>query len=111
MQVKKNKMVEIKEIEHVIREEIYKLRNLGEHAREGSDHLYYRSISKFKLGKLKKTKSQERLAFEVICTYDIYTETEFLHSPDMDELYTEHYKDKFIIDRDLRIVEVNYINI
>jgi len=47
------------------------------------------------------------MAFEVICTYDIYTETEFMHSPDMDELYTEHYKDKFIIDSDLRILEVN----
>ena len=110
MQVKKNKMVEIKEIEHVIKEEIQKRRNLGEHARAGSGHLSYRSMSKFKLGKLKKTKHQEGLAFEVICTYDIYTETEFLHSPDMDELYTEHYKDKFIIDRDFRILEFNAIN-
>jgi len=96
-------MSDLKEIEHSIKEEIHKLRNLGEHAREGSDHLSYRSMSKFKLGKLKKTKRQGRLAFEVICTYDIYTETEFMHSPDMDELYTEHYKDKFIIDSDFRI--------
>jgi len=68
-------------------------------------------MSKFKLGKLKKTKYQEGIAFEVICTYDIYTETEFMHSPDMDELYTEHYKDKFIIDSDFKILEVNDTNI
>ena len=59
------------------------------------------------MGKLKKTKHQEGLAFEVICTYDIYTETEFMHSPDMAELYTEHYKDKFIIDKDFKILNVN----
>jgi len=104
-------MVEIKEIEHVIKEEIHKHHNLGEHARVGSGHLSCRSICKFKLGKLKKTKYQERLVFEVICMYDIYNETEFMHSQDMDELYTEHYKDKFIIDRDFRIIEVNAINI
>jgi len=96
MQVKKNKMEEIKEIEHAIKEE---------------DHLSYRSISKFKLGKLKKTKRQDGLTFEVICMYDVYTETEFMHSPDMDELYTEHYKVKFFIDKDFRIFEVNDINI
>jgi len=99
-------MADIIEIERTIKEEIHKLRNL-EYARGGSDHLSYRSICEFKLGKLKKIKRQEKLAFEVICTYDIYTETEFMHSPDMDELYTEHYKDKFIIDSDFRILEVN----
>ncbi|GAG07904.1 unnamed protein product [marine sediment metagenome] len=105
--MKTNKLGEIKEIEHVIREEIDKCRNLGEHARGGSGHLSYRSMSKFKLGKLKKTKHQEGIAFEVICTYDVYTETEFMHSPDMDELYTEHYKDMFIIDSAFRILEIN----
>ena len=105
--MKRNKSGETKEIETVIREEIHKRRNLGEHARGGSDHLSYRSICDFKLGKLKKTKVQEVIALEIICTYDIYTETEFMHSPDMDELYTEHYKDKFIIDSDFRILEVN----
>jgi hypothetical protein len=105
--MKKNKTVEIKDIENRIREEIHMLRNLGEHAREGSDHLSYRSVSKFKLGKLKKTKGQEKFAFEVTCTYDLYTETEFMHSPDVDELYTERYKDKFIIDSDFRILEIN----
>ena len=104
--MKKIKTVEIKDLENRIREEIHKLRNLGEHAREGSDHLSYRSVSKFKLGKLKKTKGQEKFAFEVICTYDVYTETEFMHSSDMDEFYTEHYKDKFVIDSDFRILEI-----
>ncbi len=44
--------------------------------------------------------------YEVICNYDIYTETEFLHTPDMDELYTEHYRDKFILDKDLKVVKI-----
>ena len=83
--MKGNKLGEIKEIEHVIREDIHKRRNLGEHTRGGSGHLSYRSLSKFKLGKLKKTKHQEGIAFEVICTYDVYIETEFMHSPDMDK--------------------------
>ena len=104
--MKKNKLGEIKEIENLIKEEIYQRRNLGEHARGGSDHLSYRSINKFKLGKLKKIKHQGGIAFTVICTYDVYTETEFMHSPDMDELYTEHYKDTFILDNDFRILEV-----
>ena len=64
-------------------------------------------MTMFKLEKLKKTKHQEKIAFKVICTYDIYTETEFMHSPDMDELYTEHYKNTFIIDSDFRILEIN----
>ena len=99
-------MPNIEKIEKVIMEEISKLRNLGEHARKGSDHLYYRSISKFKAGKLKEIIYQEKLAYEVICEYDIYTETEFLHTPDMDELYTEHYKDKFFLDKDFRILDI-----
>ena len=99
-------MEEFKEIEEVIKKEIVKLRNLGEHARGGSDHLSYRSMSKFKLGKLKKIKEQEEIRFKIICTYDVYTETEFMHSPDMDELYTEHYKDTFILDSDFKILEV-----
>ena len=78
--MKTNKLEEIKEFEQVIREDILKRRNLGEHARGGSGHLSYRFMSKFKLGKLKKTKRQEGIAFEVICTFDVYTETEFMHS-------------------------------
>jgi len=65
--VTKNKLVESKEIERVIKEEIYKLRNLGEHVRGGSDHLSYRSM----------------------------------------RLYTEHYKDNFILNSDFRILEIN----
>ena len=104
--MKRSKLVKIKEIEKIIKEEIQKHRNLGEHSRGGSDHLAYRSISKFRLEKLKKTKSKGNLTLEIICKYDVYTETEFLHSPDMDELYTEHYKDKFVIDKDFNILEI-----
>ena len=39
--MKKNKLGEIKEIEHRIKEEMHKPWNLGEHAREGSDLLSY----------------------------------------------------------------------
>ena len=96
----------LEKLEDNIKRKILKLRNLGEHARESSDHLYYRSIIKFTLGKVKKVKHQEKPVFEITCKYDIYTETEFLHTPDMDELYTEHYKDKFIFDKDFVILEV-----
>lgn len=93
-------------LKEIIKEEIYKLRNLGEHARKGSDHLYHRSLSKFKIDKLKKLWSQDKLLYEIICEYDIYTETEFLHPSDMNDLYTEHYKDKFILDQDLKLLEI-----
>lgn len=99
-------MIEFKQLEEFLKKEIEKLRNLGEHERAGSDHLYFRSLNQFKLGKIKELKAQDPAAFEVICTYNIYTETEFLHSPDMDELYTEHYKDKFIFDKDFTLLEV-----
>ena len=52
------------------------------------------------------SKYQERETFEVVCKYDVYTETEFLHTPDMDEEYTEHYKDKFIFDKDYTLLEI-----
>jgi len=96
-------------LEEIIKEEVYKLRNLGEHERKGSDHLYYRSLSKFKIGKLKKRIDQGKLIYEIICKYDVYTETEFLHTPEMDELYTEHYKDKIILDKDFRLLEIKDI--
>ncbi len=99
-------MVNLEELEKKIKEEIYKLRNLGEHARRGSDHLYYRSISKIKIGRLKEVKFQEKLIYEVDCKYDVYTETEFLHPPEMDDLYTEHYNDKFIFDKDFTLLEI-----
>ncbi len=93
-------------LEEIIKEEIYKIRNLGEHERKGSDHLYYRALINFKIDKIKKGKDQGKLIYEVVCKYDVYTETEFLHYSDMDELYTEHYKDKFILDKDFRLLEI-----
>ena len=93
-------------LERVIKEEIYKLRNLGEHARKGSDHLYYRSLSQLELGELKILKIMDELTYELVCIYDIYTETEFMHDSDMDDLFKEHYEDKFIFDSDLKILEI-----
>ena len=93
-------------LEGVIKEEIHKLRNLGEHKRKGSDHSYFRALFNFKIDKVKKGKDQEKLIYEVVCKYDVYTETEFLHYSDMDELYTEHYTDKFFLDNDFRILEI-----
>ena len=70
-------MVDLEKLENILKKEIYITRNLGEHARKGSDHLYYRSLIMLNLGKVKELKYQEKPAFEVICKYDIYTETEF----------------------------------
>ena len=95
-----------KELEKAIQEAINKLRNLGEHTRKDSDHLYFRSISKFKLSEPKKIIYKGKDVYEVKCQYDIYTETEFLHTPEMDGLYTEHYRDKFFVDKNLKILDV-----
>jgi hypothetical protein len=96
-------MMDKSKIESIIREEISKLRKLGEHA-GGSGHLAYRSLIKFELSEPKEIKYEDKEVFEVICKYDIYTETEFLHPPENDEYYTEHYTDKFILDKDLKIL-------
>ncbi|MFX1411420.1 MAG: hypothetical protein ACFFA6_13800 [Promethearchaeota archaeon] len=95
-----------KKLEKAIQEAINKLRNLGEHTRKGSDHLYFRSISKFKLSGPKKTIYKGKDVYEVKCEYDIYTETEFLHTTEMDELYTEHYRDKFLVDKNLKVLDI-----
>jgi len=96
-----------------LRESIIKktkeIRNLGEHARKGSDHLSYRSIIYFKIKKIKKVKGQEKECFEVTCKYKVYTLTEFTHPPEMDEFFTEHYLDKFILDEEYKILDVKKI--
>ena len=96
-------MPDIKDLEKKIREEINKKRNLGEHA-GGSGHLAFRSITKFNLGELKEITYKGKQAYEITCEYEIYTETEFLHPPENDKYYTEHYKDKFIFDQKLNIL-------
>ena len=99
--------MEIREkLEQFVKEEIYKLRNLGEHARRGSDHLYYRSLSQLKIGELKILKDSDELTYELVCIYDIYTETEFMHDPNMDDYLKEHYEDKFIFDKNLKLLEI-----
>ncbi|MFW9936760.1 MAG: hypothetical protein ACFFD5_03880 [Candidatus Thorarchaeota archaeon] len=98
-------------LKEIIKREIYKLRNLGEHARKGTDHLYYRTLTKFKINEIKKLVDQERINYEVICIYEIYTETEFLHTPDMDDLYTEHYKDRFVLNKDFSLLEIKDLRI
>jgi hypothetical protein len=89
-----------------VKTEITKLRNLGEHGRKGSDHLSYRSISVFEIDTVKKLKVKNEVNYKLICRYDIYTETEFLHDSDMDELYTEHYIDKFLFDSNFELLKV-----
>ena len=93
-------------LEEATKREISKLRNLGEHGRKGSDHLSYRSLLKFNIAKIKKSEKEGKSIYKVICTYEIYTETEFLHTTDMDEFYTEHYKDIFIFDTNYNLLEV-----
>jgi hypothetical protein len=99
-------MGNLEDLEKIIKDEIIKLRSLGEHERKGSDHLFYRSLSKFQMGKGKESKYQEKVVFEIDCKYDVYTETEFLHTPDMDEEYIEHCHDKFLFDKDYTLLEV-----
>jgi hypothetical protein len=55
-------------------------------------------------------KYNKKIAFEIIFKCDLYTETEFLHSSDMDNLYIERYNDKFLLDGDYIILEGIDIN-
>ncbi len=99
-------MFDIKKIKEIIDEEIAKSRKMGEHA-GGSGHLAFRSIIKFELSEPKEIQHKGNLAYELTCKYDIYTETEFLHPPEEDEVYTEHYTDKFLFDKDSNIIELS----
>ena len=86
-----------------VNELIKEKRKLGEHA-GGSGHLAYRSFTKYDLSALKEIIYNDKVAYELIAEYSIYTETEFLHDPEEDDLYTEHYKDKFVFDKDLNLL-------
>lgn len=91
------------ELEKKIHEEIDKRRKLGEHAGR-SGHSGFRSIIKFDLKKPKEIIYKGKKAYEIICEYEIFTETEFEYSKE-DEIYlTEVYKDKFIVDEELNIL-------
>ncbi|MHA1380457.1 MAG: hypothetical protein ACTSRG_18995 [Candidatus Helarchaeota archaeon] len=97
-------MVDEKELERIVREEISKKRKLGEYA-GGSGHLAFTRIIKFSLGEPKEILYRETKVYEVICEYNIHTETEFLHSPENDIYYTKSYKDRIIFDKELNILE------
>jgi len=97
-------MYNIKKLEKVIKEEINKKRRLGEHT-GGSGHLGFRSIVKFNLGEPREIPHHGEQVYEIICEYEVYTETEFMHSPENDIYYTEHYRDKIIFNKDLKILE------
>jgi len=99
-------MEDIEKLIQTVKKEIYNLRNLGEHGREGSDHLSYRSINKFEIDEIKNLNVKNEVRYELICRYDIYTETEFLHDFEMDELCTEHYIDKFLFDSNFELLKV-----
>ena len=47
---------------------------------------------------------ENKKAYEVSYKFAIYTETEFLHPPEQDELYTERHEDKVLIDDDLNFL-------
>ena len=102
-------LIDKEKLQEAIIKKIKEIRNLGEHARKGSDHLSCRSIIYFKIKKIKKIKGQEKECFEVACKYKIYTLTEFTHPPEMDEFFTEHYLDKFILDKEYKILDVKKI--
>jgi len=91
-------------LEQKIREKISEVYKLGEHA-GGGGHLSYRSLSDLSIGEPKEFSFQGKKAFEIICEYKIYTETEFMHPPDMEDLFTEKHKDKIIIDEELNILD------
>ena len=102
-------MLDQNKLKQIIREKIGKLRNLGEHS-GGSGHLAYRSITKFNLREPKEIVYNDIDALEIICEYEIYTETEFLHPPEADEYFTEHYRDKIIISKDYDILRYDFLD-
>lgn len=88
-----------------IREKINEKYELGDHA-GGSGHLPHRSLSKLTLSEPIEITHEGKKAFEVICEYKIFTETEFEYDPDdYDDWLTERHKDKVIVDKNLTVLD------
>ena len=96
-------MLDLKALEKKIKERIEKSHKLGEHA-GGSGHLAFRSLIQFKMEPPKEILHQGKNAYEISYKFGIYTETEFLHPPEQDELYTERYEEKILVDDDLNFL-------
>lgn len=97
-------MLNKEKLGEIIREEINKHHRLGEHA-GGSGHLGYRSITKMEIGDPQEFTFKNKRAFKIKLKYEIYTETEFLHPPEKDDLYTEHHRETIILDENLEVLD------
>lgn len=98
-------MIDKDKINDVIQLKIGDMHRLGEQTGT-TDHVAYRSFTKFELSDPKEFQFEGKIAFEVVAIYNIYTETEFLHHPDNDHLYNEHWEDTFIVDENYKILDI-----
>ena len=96
-------MLDLKALEQKIKERIEENHKLGEYA-GGSGHLAFRSLIEFKIERPKEIVHEGKKAYEIYYKFGIYTETEFLHPPEQDELYTERHEDKVLVDDDLNFL-------
>ena len=85
-------MLDIKKLEKKIKDRIEREHELGEHA-GGSGHLAFRSMIEFKMGDPIEIMHVNKKVYEISYKFAIYTETEFLHPPEQDDLYTERHED------------------
>ena len=99
-------MIDKEKIKKVLREKIEDVHNLGERA-GGSGHLSYRSLSEIEISELRTIFQKGKKAFEVKCSYNIYIETEFEHTPGEEDFLTEEYQKIIIIDTDMNILEIS----
>lgn len=97
--------IDTNKLKKIIQNEIEKRHKLGEFA-GGSGHLSYRSVSKLELETPKEIKFKGKIAYQIAFKFNIYTETEFLHSPeDNDTYFTERHQVKVIFDKNINILE------
>lgn len=97
-------MIDKSKINLAVKEELRKQRKLGEQT-GGSGHLGFVSISELKHSDPKKIKFKGQDAYEVLVELETYTETEFEHSPEHDEMYKSRHRDKIILDENLNVLD------
>jgi len=96
-------MIDLKVLEQKIKDRIARTHKLGEHA-GGSGHLAFRSLIDFKMESPKEIMHEGKKAYDISYNFGIYTETEFLHPPEQDELYTERHEENVNVDDDLNLL-------
>ncbi|UCE20461.1 MAG: hypothetical protein JSV84_09040 [Gemmatimonadota bacterium] len=99
------------ELKDLILAEISIRHTLGEQV-GGSGHLGFVSLTNLEIGEPVEIKFKEKQAFEILFSFETYTESEFHYATDdddSDDMYRSIYHAKIIVDKELKVL--HYTNL